>query len=222
MTRAASLAFLTAAVLAAACLPACNIIGPAAYIVAGPGTIDAQYVPPDVTTVVYIDDRANVVNPTTLRRVIGDRTSVDLMQKKVLTETISPADALATVSLSDHRNQLMPIDEIGRTVGADQVIYVEMLAFQSSPDGATPSPFAVCQVRVIDAVNKKRLFPGEESDLPSVEVRAMLREVDPSVFRDRTARLKVFNELAEELGGNIAKLFYKHERVELGSRLEPR
>ena len=180
---------MAAAALAAGFLPACNILGPVAYIIEGPGTVEAQYILPDVTTVVYVDDRANAVNPTTLRRVIGDRVSSDLMAKEVLAQTISPADALAMVSLSDSRNQLMPIDEIGRTLGADQVIYVEMLAFQSSPDGATPRPFAVCQVRVIDAVNHTRLFPGEETELPSVEVRAMLREVDPNILRDRTSRL---------------------------------
>ncbi|UCD75970.1 MAG: hypothetical protein JSV91_03425, partial [Phycisphaerales bacterium] len=81
MFRARAIPALAAVTLAAAFLPACNIIGPVAYLIEGPGTIEAQYELPDVTTVVYVDDRANVVNPTNLRRVIGDRTSSDLMEK---------------------------------------------------------------------------------------------------------------------------------------------
>lgn len=200
----------------------CNIVGPIAYAIEGTGTTPAQYTLPDVPTVVFIDDRINSVNPTLLRKEIAMRASTDLMEKKALSTTISPVDAMAVASQADRNNDLMSIDEIGRSVGADVVIYVEMQAFQRSADGASTRPFATCQVRVIDVKNQVRLFPAPDSEVPSAPVSAMTREVDPSLMRDRSKRLKVYQELAEELGGNIARLFYKHERVDLGGNLKPR
>src|SRR5262245_15515631 len=140
----------------------CNIVTPAAFILSGPPTVDALYTLQDVPTVVYIDDRSNQVNPVSLRRVIGDTASEDLMVQKLVTTTISPQDAMNIAARNDRNNQIMPIEEIGKAVGAKQVIYVEMVQFADTPDGYTPRPTAACRVRVIDIENRKRVFPGPE------------------------------------------------------------
>jgi len=199
----------------------CNIVGPASYIVGGTGDVEAEYVLPDVPTVVFVDDRANVVNPVSLRRVIADRISQDLMEEKVLTLTISPQDAMAVAKQRERANEIMSIEDIGRAVGAKQVIYVQMMQFRDTPDGSTPRPAGMCQVKVIDVESQQRTYPAKESKDSVRTVQVSGRPVDPETYRTRTGRLSVFNDLALMMGQHVGRLFYKHEPRAAGQNINP-
>jgi hypothetical protein len=197
----------------------CNIVGPASYILSGPPTVDAEYQLQDRPTVVFIDDRENMVNPVMLRRVIADRVTDDLMSRKLITQAIRPTDAMGVAARRDTRSEVMPIDAIGREVGAEQVIYIEMVSFTDHLDDQTPRGMAVCKVRVIDVENRRRLYPSDEHEQPYRLIQVMTREVSPDMYRSRATRIQVYEMLANETGSTVAKLFYKHEPRELGSRL---
>lgn len=197
----------------------CNVVGPAAYLVEGPPKTDAVHTLADVPTVVYIDDRAGVV-PANLRPVIADKISQDLMVKKALTTTIRGQDAMAYANRHERHSDLLSMEEIGKAVGAKQMIYVRMVQFSDTEDGYVPRPLAQCEVRVLDIENRQRVFPPADGDQSAVPVRAATREVDPDLYRTRSGRLKVFESLADETGTAIAKLFYKHETRELGASLQ--
>jgi hypothetical protein len=202
----------------------CNIVAPIAYIVEGPPKIDAEYTLEDRPTVVFVDDRGNVIpsNAQAMRRTLADTLSQELMVRKLVTTTISPRDAMAVASARDKHGELLAIDAIGREVGAEQIIFIEMLAFGLSPDGVTPRPTSICQVRVIDVERRKRLYPeGDESGQVARTVQTALPEFDPTVARSAASRLKIYQALADLTGVEIAKLFYKHEKKELGSQLTP-
>ena len=203
-------------------LTGCNIVGPAMYIVEGPPSADAVHNLADVPTVVFIDDRRNVVSPISMRKAIADKVSEDLMVKKILSATISSQDAMALASQRERNSNIISIEEIGKAVGAKQVIYVEMVQFQDTPDGYTPRPTASCRVKVVDVDAQKRVYPPVDAEEPSRVVQAMIREVDPSVYSTRDGRLKVFDALAKETGSAVGKLFYKHEIRQLGGNLNPR
>lgn len=201
-------------------MPACNILGAGAFIVAGPPKRDAAYVlPKDRPTVVVVDDRRNVVNPTPLRKEIADQVAQELLDRELVATVIDPRDAMAAMAREDRYNEPMAMDEIGRAVGADVVIYIDMLRFTNTPDGQTPRPVANGAVRVIDVVNRTRLFPAGDGDADGRPVQAMLNELDPSVFRTRSSSNKVYRQLAETFGREVAKLFYRHEARELGGNL---
>lgn len=200
-------------------LGACNIIGPVAAVVTPPPTVPAEYTLQDRPTVVFIDDRENVVNPISFRRMIADKISEDLMVKKLVTHTIRPHDAMAIASRQDSRTAVMSIDEIGRAVGAEQVLYVQMVTFVDNFDGQTPRGMAVCRVRLIDVQNRKRLYPAEDADVPYRQVEIMTGELSEDLYRSRAARMQIYEMLAQELGASVAKLFYKHEPRPLGGRL---
>lgn len=208
---------------AAAFFSGCNIVAPAAYIVAGTGKVDAQYELPDRKTVVFVDDRANVIrfNTFATRQAIAESVTMDLMKEKILTDTIRPADAVAYARANDRYENPLAIDELGRELGAEQVIYIEMIGFTMSADGVSPRPASRCRVRVIDVENRERLFPADDSE-PGRVVDTGIREIDPVSLRDRSARLKVAHALAEKTGDAVAKLFYEHEARELGGNLQPR
>jgi len=203
-------------------LGGCNIVAPASYLVLGTGTVEAEYVLPDVPTVVFIDDRANVVNPVSLRRVIADKVSQDLMTEEVLTMTISPQDAMSVAKQQERANEIMSIEDIGKAVGAKQVIYIKMIAFKDTPDGTTPRPVGVCEVKVIDVESRQRTFParGAKQEVRMVQVTG--RPIDPDTYRTRTGRVSVFNELAEIMGRDVGRLFYKHEPRAAGQNIDPR
>lgn len=204
------------------CAAGCNIVGPAAYLIGGGPKVDAEYELLDVPTLVYIDDRRNQVNPISLRKVIADRASADLMENKVVEVTISSQDAMTLAAQRERNSQILSIEEIGSAVGARQIVYVEMVHFKDTPDGFTPRPIALCRVKVIDLDARKRVYPPEEADVPYRELQVTTREVDPNLYASRGGRLKVFETLAEQTGAEIAKLFFKHEHRPLGEHLNPR
>jgi hypothetical protein len=208
----------------AACAVGCNIVAPATYLIAGPPKIPAEYILEDRPTLVFVDDRGNAMasNANILRAAVAETTSQELMERAGLSTTISPRDAIAYAASRDRHQNLIAMDELGRAVGADQIIYVQMMTFRDTDDGVSPRPIAACQVRVLDVVNRVRLFPAEEEQQAARPVSVKLPPVDPSAFRTQSNRLKIHRALAEELGEEIAKIFYKHEYKDVGERLERR
>ncbi len=97
----------------------CNIIAPAYFIIHGPPKVPALYVLPDRPTVVFVDDRRNVIatNADRTRRLIAEVTSNELMTKGVLAVTIRPQDALALAKQVDRHKSVLAIDALGEAVG---------------------------------------------------------------------------------------------------------
>jgi hypothetical protein len=213
---------MTAVVLALGCAPAlvggCNIVAPIAAVAAGPPKVEAVYTLADVPTVVFVDDRTNLVSPVSLRRTIADTVSSELMSNKLVTMTISPNDAMLIAGRSDRASNIMSVEDIGKAVGAQQVILVKMVQFQDSPDNSTPRPVASVDVKVIDVTNRQRVFPTGASGA-GYPVTVTGKPVDPSQFASRSSRLQIYQTLSVELGNEIAKMFYKHDYKELGERI---
>ncbi len=203
----------------------CNIAGGVAYLVDGPPRLSAEYFMSDRPTVVYVDDRANTIstsNARSIRLAIADTVSRELMVKRVVTVTISPRDAMAAALARDRHGDLMAIDAIGKEVGAEQIVYIEMLGFSDRPDGVTPQPTAMCRVRVLDVTEQMRLFPDPESQEVGRSLQVNIPQIDDALLRSQSSRLKIHLALAEETGDRIAKLFYEHEAKELGGNLQSR
>lgn len=203
----------------ASTMSSCNILTPIAIILAPDPEVEAVYVLQDRPTVVFVDDRKNLVTPTTLRRVIADRVSQDLMLKEVLTTTISSIDAQVIARQSDTDEYVMPMDAIGRAVGAEQIIYVEMLDFRERPDPYTPKPRGLCSVRVIDVTNHVRLFPPADAEGSAHPLEVVMDSVNPDQFSSRAARNQVAQALAEQIGMETARLFYTYNASKLGTNL---
>ncbi len=204
-------------------LGSCNILAPAAYILGGQDKVQAQFVLSDRPTVIFVDDPKNLLPDRNLRRIIGDKVAQDLMVRKLVTTTISSADALAVAGRESYGRK-MAIDDIGRAVGAEQVVFVDMQAFSLSPEGITPRPSGACHVKVIDVTNRERLFPTEEGGFPSSSgypVQVAMREVSLERYRTTSSRRQIREQLANEIADQITKVFYRHVPRELGRNLNP-
>ncbi len=206
-----------------AALGSCNIVGPAAYLIGGQTKVDAQYALSDRPTVVFVDDPNNLLPDRSLRRLIGDKVSQELMVRNLVTTTISPADALA-VAGRERFGEQMPIDAIGRAVGAEQVVFIDMVSFSLTPDNVTPRPVGACQVKVIDVTNRERLFPtpdGEFRGSSGYPVQVAMRQISLDRYRTTSSRRSIREQLANEIADQITKVFYRHVPDELGSHLNP-
>jgi hypothetical protein len=198
-------------------MSSCNIVAGATYVLSPDPEQEALFVLPNVRTVVFVDDRRNVMHPTRLRKVIADRVTTDLLTNEILTTMISPKDVFRVSGANDRYNNPLPIAELGKAVEADVVIYVEMESFGLTNDGQTANPIASCSVRVVSVNENARLFP---TDKPSYFVNANLKNVNPHRVSSNSEIRKLAEELAEELGENVAKLFYDHIIGRLGENLD--
>ena len=207
-----------AALVAGIFLVSCNYLVPASYIIDGPPSIDAQYTLPDRKTVVFVDDRTNLLSRTQLRAVIGDKVSTVLMKQGLVTDTIATRDAIAIARKDETVDKPIPISEIGQRVGADTIIYVQIEDFALSAPGGIARPSAQATVKVIDVSGRSRLYPAP-SELKGQPVATSMREVSEDLYQSTAGRRQIEDILAAEIGAEVAKLFYKHEVTELGKNL---
>ena len=210
---------LSLAALGSVLMSGCNVASTVAYITTPNPVMEAQYELKNESTVIFVDDRRSQISPVRLRRTIGDVASEGLLEEEVVSDVISPRDATAAARQLDRGAKPAAISTVGRMVGADQVIYVEVIQFNlTSSDGYTPDPYASCRVRVVDLVEKKRKFPDpEESPAHFVEVR-LPGERSLSMNESRV-RQELGERLATETGLQIARLFYDHEVDAIGANL---
>jgi hypothetical protein len=207
----------------AAVMGSCNILQPAAYLAMGQSKAPAKYVLEDKPTVVFVDDRNNAIpiNSSRVRRAVADDVTNQLMSRDLVTMTISPRDAMAISRNQDREGKLMSMGALGAAVGADQLIYIEMLSYRGSPDNVTPRPSAACRLKVIDVANKARMFPGPDSEKEWQEIIVQGAPVSPELYRSSAGRREIEQMLAATIADKVTKLFYKHIPDELGSRLTP-
>jgi hypothetical protein len=206
--------------------PACNVVAPASYALFGPGKVAAEHTLAQSRTVVFVDDRQNVLPRTALRAMIGEKVSQDLMTLELIPGAVRPADAIAATRQQEDGTKPMSIAAIGRELECQQVIYVQITRFAIAGDGTDRNgvgarPTAAASIKVIDVVNNVRAYPTGDSNAGR-ELVAKLREVDRDAVSTVAKRRTVEDRLAMELGDQIGKLFYEHERVELGENLGPR
>ena len=183
----------------------------------------ALYEIQDRSTVVFVDDRNNAIplNASRVRRAIADHVSTQLMTEGILTETISSRDAMALAQQRDREGNLLSMEAIGESVGAQQIIYIEMMGFRGSPDGSTPRPTGSCRVKVIDVGNRTRLFPPAASEKAWMEISVLSPPISMQLYDTSNGRRQVQQILAALIGDRVAKLFYAHVPDEIGTRLTP-
>jgi hypothetical protein len=205
--RRAALALGAAAVLAA--VPGCNIIAGATLLVHGPEKIPKLYdLDSAKKTVVFVDDRENQLPRRSLRQSIGESATKVLLDENVVKEMIDTRSALGATS-SEKAGQPLNIVDIGRRVGADRVIYVSVDRFTLSPDGTSFAPESIVNIKVMDVLEEKRLWPLDEK----LGYRMVVRPPKPpkNLPQSVSEVAQAENEFAKVVGTAIAQAFYSSE-----------
>ncbi len=206
---------ITVVFAALSCASGCNILLPASYIAQGGPKAPAAFELPAKRTAVVVDDRSNRMSRVALRVEIGESVATELLENDVIPEAISTRDSVAYARRTDSAKQPISIQRIGEALGAEQVIFVEIDQFVLAGGSEQGGPEAVALIKVFDITGGTRLWPNAGSEA----VQSFIRDIDPSLLQTSAGRREIEDKLAQQLGSDIAKLFYEHERRELGGRL---
>ena len=224
MTRATLIGSLVFSLASCALLVAsgCNLVSAGSYIIEGPGKIDAEYELRQVKTVVFVDDQKNVLPRTALRVIIGDDISARLLTEELVPSTISPRDAISISRSREQAGTKLSLEKLGKELGADQVIWVRPYIFDldgyEDQQGARPT--AKVHVKVIDITSRQRVYPPGDSFPEGRDLTiSLLRDVNREELTTTTGRRKLEEALSTEIGDDVAKLFYQHERLNLGEKV---
>lgn len=193
--------------------------GPAfiASTLAGKDKIKAIATLPDRPTLVMVDDPHQALGNPTLAGVVAGHIAYHLRENGAITTPFVSQIKLAEVRdrLGDeYRNT--PIDQIGRLAGADQVIYVNIESAALQPAPSYYRPTALLELKVVDAVESKRLFPEPP---PIIEAGAPSRGRTMEVsFRYKGLEAEsagqdamLARKLAERVGREVARLFFDYK-----------
>ena len=200
--------------LSPAMLGGCEVAGWAAQAI--PKKVKATYVLPDRPTLVMVDDPDRRLRDPSLPRYIATEISNALAQHSAVTKVVAPdtIDALM-IKLGDDFDR-SGIDQIGREVGAEQVVHVHVESAKLYPEPGLLQPQAVVQVKVIDVVNRRRLFPtigrgdGQTAySLSSRGIRLNVRMLPRgSTDESHAVQTLLMRRLASRIARDSARLFH--------------
>lgn len=204
------LALISLVVLAAASA-GCNIVAPIYVLAAGPPKIPAEHQLDRMRPVaVVIDDPDSVVPSLGYRRVMLATVQERLAERAKVKEVIDSRDTMAVLQ-RDSAQERMSLTEIGRAIGAEQVIWARVEGFSLAARTGEYRPNAQLRVKVIDVTANEKAWPVEPVGgyLLDVTMRVRPDYVPTSGPEVRSA----MEELAEYAGRALAELFYSEEKT---------
>ena len=183
-----------------------------------PGKIKALYKLADRPTLVLVDDPSNQLGAPSLPNGIANQVAFHLSDESIVSQAnlIEPHHLydLATKLNKDYSRT--PIDRIGRELGAQQVIHIYVQSASYSWEPGMYRPSATVHVKVIDAVQGKRLFPPQRSVSESKTYPENHHTVQvllpPRTMTDGGHNaVRYFGKpLTERIGRDAARLFFDH------------
>ena len=188
----------------------CNLFAGAYLIAHGPPKTAAAFtLPKEKSAVIALDDRGSVVPQRNLRDVIGKTAEEEILSQKLVREMVA-ARLASAVMARERSGPPMSINDIGKAVQADIVIYVVIDQFTLSEDGTTLSPITTGRVKIVDSATGERLGPPETS--PNDYYSLVVRLPPQSGTTTTTAsQLQQMQDLARVTGVYLARMFYDAE-----------
>ncbi|MEO0965442.1 MAG: hypothetical protein AAFY08_10010 [Planctomycetota bacterium] len=201
----------------------------AAAVVFRDTDVKAVYTLPDRSMAVLVDDPKNQLRDVNgAGRVLANITyHLHQNRKKAglseSTEIFGVSDVRALQrEVGPEAFAAMPIDEIGRELGAEMVLYAEVLSAGARVAGGLYKPNAVVEVKLVNAEDGRRIWPNPGTSMSGPGpgyVKTIEEEYEASAITDRSVEFQMMRRLAEEAGKEIAQLFYKHRGKEPGDML---
>ncbi|MFA9479047.1 hypothetical protein ACERK3_12210 [Phycisphaerales bacterium AB-hyl4] len=187
--------------------------------------VPAQYKIPDRPTLVMVEDPDNALGDPRLSRLIASHVGFHLEENRAVRRgVVSQSDLAELAERLDEDYRRMPIDRIGQQLGADQVIHVLIDEVDLVFEPGVYRPTAYAEVKVIDAAESRRLFPlarrmdADGGPAPGLRIQSQLSH-RVSGEADTSLEAMLLQALAEQMGREIAQVFYDHQRLEGGSQL---
>lgn len=194
-------------------IPGCNVVTPIAYAIHGPQKIKPVYtLGEELKTVIFVDDPSSKITQRRLRYTIAKQATSELLNKRVLVDMLDPRGILTAAS-NERFGEQMSISELGKSVGADIVIYAVVTDFSFTPETGSYIPRVSMRVKIIDVAEGHRVWPSDtKGHITNIQIPQ--RPGTSPAASTSGKRLALEQELAERAGTGLAQLFYKHEITE--------
>ena len=183
----------------------CNVVGAVAYKVVGPPDVPAKYVPQRTPIVViaetYRDLSSTAIQAEQLARYVAD----ELVMHDVA-PVVDPSLVLDLQAKDRQKFRRMSITEIGREVGAAQVLYINILKSDSRTAQGTDilRGEVSARVKLVDVASGVTLWPEDSAEgYPVAGKTPYVRS------GDGVDEVSVNQSLQQALAEQIGKLFYK-------------
>ena len=204
IARAATVALCMAtSVFAVAFDSGCTLVGVAAAKLAPDPTIPAKYVPEKAPTLILVE---NYHNPASLRLESDSVASAVMSDLKAnsVAPLIDPQEAADLRHKDVDAYRKMPLDAIGKAVGARQVIYIDLEQFDVTHALASDlfAGNATVRVRVVGETGEM-LWPTDTAGGYPLSVK-----VDPQRNGQNGGEDAVRQQLTAAVADKIGKLFH--------------
>ena len=189
----------------------CPILGYVSHTIF-PDQIKAAYELQDRPTVIVVDDPSALLNDQAFLQQVAHLVGVELVQRRVLSQVIPGARVVNLATRLGDEFGRMPIDRVGKELGAEQVLHVNVESIDVSHARMT----LLCQVKVIDAAHSVRLFPTSAAGSSGATARSTGR-ISVQLVHATTAdvrrgeRVMVGRDLGRRVSIEVARLFADHE-----------
>jgi len=171
--------------------------------------VPAKYEPPAGKTIlVFVDDMLHPVDYEPVKIELAEMLNKQLIDHKVAAKTI-PYSRLGEFIAATPSFNSLAVGEVGRKLGADMVLYVQIDEFGLRDAAAAAELWKGrlgTTVRLVD-VTKGRLWPTDDPAGHMVLPKAETQTVSDS---SQARGEQISKELAAETADKIAKLFYSH------------
>ena len=186
-------------------LTGCEVLGVAAYKIAGPPAVEAKYIPDkEKPMLVLVENYQHQTAGAATADVLAHYLADDLESHRIA--PIIPFKKLQ--SLRDAKPAdypTMPITAIGKETGAQQVLYVQLHSSDVTPlaGGEAFTGQSAATVKVVDVATGQTLWPTDIAAGYSVAASTRLGEAGAQTPQDVRQRLN--HQLTDE----ISRLFRK-------------
>ena len=182
----------------------CYAAGALAHVAFGAPDVDAQYDPPKKPTLVLVEDfedpDASAADGDDVARTVGEK-----LHAHADLDVVDPDKVVPLRTEQAGKFHELSAAAVARAVGAEQVVYVNLVESETAadPSGAAVHATATARVRVIDAATGNVLWPAGQ---PRGKVLTAKMQYDRA---DSPQGAGMRGEMLDQLSDSIAKLFYK-------------
>ena len=196
-------------------LGGCEVFG---YIAQGFSDHDVKAVHelPDRPTLVIVDDPTGSLGSAGTAVAIASRIGFELTEAQVVSVVVDQSLLIDLARQLGDEYGRTPIDQLGRHLGAAQVVYVHMESVAAKRQGTLMDLTAYLGVKVVDVEAGRRVFPagGVETDAGADPGRGWpmavtVRDMGAAV-QSQAQQQQLVVQLADEVGSQVAELFYAH------------
>lgn len=181
----------------------CAAFGAFEYAAMGPPVQPARYEPARKPMVVFVE---NYRSPSAVA-LDADRLGSMVARELAVNDVVPVVSPEALFSLREQKGTAfgeMRISEIGQAVGAEQVLYIELLASRAEqPTGELMKASMSARVKVVDAADGRTLWPADMS-----EGYAMQYETPMKLREEQVSLSSVREEMLRTMARRTARLFY--------------